>query len=877
MKTILTCFLCLSCSVFRLSAQNLYRISLDEKVQRSSLIVEGKVISQKSFWNPQHTMIFTSSKVEVSKIFKGSLRESTIEVVTQGGSVGSVSIEASDLLELSKDQAGVFFCLPNAINLRSPQSKGVLYDVYSSAQGFLNYDLATNTASAPFAEYRDITNQLYPELVRKTGIPFRSIKTGVTAARPSLRENGMTAVSISSFSPATVNAGALLDPANNVLTINGSGFGTPSGAAAIFFDNADNGTGGTPIGIAFDNPQIISWSDNQIQVRVPTKTGTGTFMVRDASGNMASSPSSLNVLYSILTASFDVLGVTYIKESNLMDANGSGGYDIVYCTSTAGSGVDFNSSTAKQTFQRALATWREISGYNVAETGTTAVQSIADDGINVIMFDNANTGTTPLPAGTLATCYSYNSMCGPDFTNNQAQKTGFDIVVRNTAYSTGSTAFTMGPCPPNASGSTEIDLETVLLHELGHSMNLGHINDGLQGGSVGVVNPGKLMHYSISNSVRRITPDYSAKAAASYALSPQGNSYSTCGLYSGEMTPLATTAESRDECPASFPSSSTPQGTVVTFDLAHATSNRFVDPAYTQIRCDGAGASQTNNAYYAFKTGSSGSLLLTVNGYNTSPSSLTGCTQLYAGVPVTGVRLAVYQANSCPTAGSFPAPVGCATITGDGSLSPISGLTANTNYLLYAEGIENTKANFSLTFGGSLLPIKFSDFSGKVFDAHNELNWKADAAVDVEKMIVQKSTNGTNFENLGEVTDLNKIMEGTYRDHLPYPETFYRLAIVNTDRSMNYSGTILLKRKVANLLTVYPNPSKDDLNIQVSTSANGAYKVELYNSVGQLVRQKTVFHNQTLILPVSDMASGVYRLTLFRNNEKLETHTVVKQ
>jgi hypothetical protein len=250
---------------------------------------------------------------------------------------------------------------------------------------------------------------------------------------------------------------------------------------------------------------------------------------------------------------------------------------------------------------------------------------------------------------------------------------------------------------------------------------------------------------------------------------------------------------------------------------------------------------------------------------------------VYAGIPVTGVRLAVYQASACPTAGSFPTPIGCATITGNGALSPIAGLAANTNYLLYAEGIENTKANFNLTFGGSLLPVKFANFSGQVFDSYNQLFWKTEAAVNVEKMMVQKSINSTSFENMGEVNELNKIMNGSFRDPLPFDETFYRLAIINTDRSTSYSGIVSLKRTHHTLLTAYPNPAKDYLSIQVNSASAGVYKIELYNGVGQLVKQKNIFINQTNSLPVSQLAPGLYQLLLYRNNVKTETHTILLQ
>ncbi|HTM94107.1 MAG TPA: T9SS type A sorting domain-containing protein [Flavisolibacter sp.] len=859
-----------------LNAQGLYRISPEEKVRKSSLIVEGKVVSKQSFWNASHTMIYTYNKVEVFKVFKGNLSKDTIEVVTQGGNVGPDYIEASHLLSLEVNDLGVFFCFPNTIGLRSSNKKEILYDVYSSEQGFLKYDPFRKRASSPFDRYENIEQQLYPDLQSKIGQSLRVIKS--LSLNKSLKESQTLAVGISGFSPTTVNAGALLDPATNVLTINGSGFGAPSGVAAVFFDDADDGLGGNYVAVPYNSPLMISWTATTIQVKVPTKAGTGNIVVQDNTGSNAMSASVLNVNYSVMSIPFTdpLTSIMHMKEINLYNSNGSGGYTIQYSTNTGGSGVDITSSSALATFQRALTTWKETAGFNVTEGGTTTTQAVnAHDATNVIMFDNANTGAPPLADGVLAVCYSGFGICDDNYAGNQAVKMGFDIVIRNSGFSTGSAVFTFGPCPPTSSDFTQVDLETVILHELGHAIGLGHINDSYQGGTVGQINPGKLMNYAVVYSVKRTTPDYSAKAGATYLINPQSNTYGACGI--SEMTPLAKILEPKDDCPATFPSSSIAQGTVIGFDLTHATSNKYVDPAYTQIRCDGIGAAQTNNAYYAFTTNSNtGSLQLSVSGYTTTPASLTTCTQKYPGVPVTGFRLALYQVNSCPSAGSFPAPVACLTINGNGTLTPIAGISANTKYLVYVEGIENTKASFNLQFGGAVLPVQLTKFTGETFTTYNKLHWTTQTTLNVEKIIIQKSSDGINFQRLNDVVNETELINGTIMDPSPYSKTYYRLAITNHDKSINYSNIIALERSQKTHTTVYPNPASRLINIYTNSPSDGSYQLRLYNNVGQLMKQQsTKAPNQVIKMQVDGLPNGIYQLEVYKDGMQLESHKVL--
>lgn len=859
------------------NAQAMYEVTTEEKTQHATIITEGKVVAQESFWNNQHSMIYTSNKVLVYKLFKGGTVSDTIQVLTVGGSVGNESIEASDLLQLNINDIGVFYCTPNILNITSPNNPSVLLDVYSSSQGFLKYDLNAQSASCPFKKYNNISTVFYQAIESQTGQRFRTIRN-LSIDLEQNRSTNITAPTITSFSPDIVNAGALLDPTTNVLTINGSGFGsTPSGSAAVFFDNADDGTGGTPYSVAYNSPLIVSWTDTQIKIRVPTKAGTGSFGVIDASGNQVSSSTALNVLYSAITASFS--SGTYIKEVNNANYNGSGGYTIYYSSNTAGSGVDLNSSQAKATFQRALTTWKEISGYNVIEGGTSSVQAITGDGYNVIMYDNTNTGISPLAAGVLAVCYSYFSICSDNYTLNQAIKREFDITIRNNGVSSGTSNFTLGPCPPNATDYTLSDLETVLLHELGHSIGLGHINDSYVG-SVGYMNPGKLMNYAIVNSSKRVSPDYSAKAGAAYLILQQGNTYGGCTII--EMTPLSTTTESKDNCPTSLPNTALTNGTTVTFDLVHATSNKFSDPAYTNIRCDGAGASQTNNAYYAFKTNSTGgTMIINVSSYTTTPSALTSCSQLYSGIPVTGIRFALYNVNGgLPTSSSgYSSPVACREFSGDGALTSFSGLSSNSNYLIMVEGIENTKANFTFSFSGTAiseganLPLTNLILSGNSDGKEINLQFTAVNEQDMKLYEIERSGDGISFNKIGESQARSSSTSLTwvynFVDKLPINgKNFYRVKAISQNNKIQYSNISLanLNPKIVSF-TIVPNPIEGKkLDLNVSQLKKGNYVISISDELGRVFLKKTILYNglsnQISELMPSTSKSGMYFVKL---------------
>ncbi|MDX2280106.1 MAG: hypothetical protein NW218_10985 [Saprospiraceae bacterium] len=64
----------------------LYEVSLDEKIQMSSLIVEGKVIESKCYRADDET-IYTAHKIKVSALLKGEYLDEYLTVTTWGGEI----------------------------------------------------------------------------------------------------------------------------------------------------------------------------------------------------------------------------------------------------------------------------------------------------------------------------------------------------------------------------------------------------------------------------------------------------------------------------------------------------------------------------------------------------------------------------------------------------------------------------------------------------------------------------------------------------------------------------------------------------------------------------------------------------------------------
>lgn len=469
-----------------------YQVPFSQRITNSSVVIEGKVISQVSFWNPAGDFIYTSNVMEVYKVFKGNITSNQIEVITEGGIVGNVMIKAEPSLQFKLNDVGIFMGVaavnqnPGAAFPPSLQFEGI-----AAHQSFIRYDIKSKTGTDPFNTYNDVATEIYQAIPNLTGVayydvlpyslfPQQNLGPGLPSA---LAFPVITAIT----SPSTAGTFSLV-----TVTGNNFGAGPFGGTRALEFRDANNGGAGF---IPTPANHIVSWSNTSIQAWVPTQAGSGNIRVTNELGESTISAVTITINYN--QSNVNSGGIYY--QPDLINDNGTGGYTYQYNTTFNGN------AAAVAAFERALQTWRCGTFVNFNKLGTTATACQALDNINLVTFD----GSCALPAGVLGVSYSYYSGCGSGnwYLNEN------DLKFRTNG--TGGINWNYGPAP-TAGGL--FDFESVSVHELGHSHQLGH-----------TITPVTVMNYAIGPNTDRRTLTPISETAGGNNIMSRSILNNTCG------------------------------------------------------------------------------------------------------------------------------------------------------------------------------------------------------------------------------------------------------------------------------------------------------------------------------------------------------------
>ena len=457
-RLLLAFFLLLSapCALAQEHSQ-LIPLPLEERVRQSDVIVEGEVVSKQSFWDANHENIYTSNIINVYKVFKGQIQAQQIEVITRGGAVGLHMHVSSSALKLSKGEQGIFFLEKEQAVANTPAAgKYFTARAYGSQQGLVKYDLLRNQATDVFDSYASV-QEVYTAVTRFTGTSYRTVMANERlrqAQQQPVQERRQAQQSplapvVTSFSPQVATAGT-----NTVLTIKGNDFGSRRGDGFVEFPNADDG------GQTYIKPLdevYISWSDTQIQLRIPSAgveegtAGSGEFRVVTNDGTTALSDQELIIEFAYSNINFEGRAFQPI----LIDKDDAGGYTIQFAPSMQ------KNNAAQEGFRRAMNSWICATSINWKIGEPTTTEKSADDDLNIIRFIPGS----EIGEGVLASTVSRYEGCGTD-TDTLFWVKEFDMDINSNI------TWQYGPGGPI---NRQYDFQTVMLHELGHAHQLGHV------------------------------------------------------------------------------------------------------------------------------------------------------------------------------------------------------------------------------------------------------------------------------------------------------------------------------------------------------------------------------------------------------------------
>lgn len=217
--------------------------------------------------------------------------------------------------------------------------------------------------------------------------------------------------------------------------------------------------------------------------------------------------------------------------------------------------------------------------------------------------------------------------------------------------------------------------------------------------------------------------------------------------------------------------------------------------------------------------------------------------------------------------------IGCADVTGPGQdeILTLTNLPAGTYFIRVYNFNPGDEGTFSISAGGSALPITLSSFKGERQGSKNILTWTTLSEQNNKGFELQRSADGTHFSLLSFVD--SKAANGNSTSSLVYSfddsdpsigNSYYRLKQIDKDGRSTLSNVVMIKSDKVSALTItntYPNPATDIINLAIAAPSNNEISLMITDIAGRVVLHQSislVSGDNNLSVNVSKLTSGNY-------------------
>ncbi|MEP6712632.1 MAG: PKD domain-containing protein [Ferruginibacter sp.] len=206
-------------------------------------------------------------------------------------------------------------------------------------------------------------------------------------------------------------------------------------------------------------------------------------------------------------------------------------------------------------------------------------------------------------------------------------------------------------------------------------------------------------------------------------------------------------------------------------------------------------------------------------------------------------------------------------------------LVTGTNYASGIGGFKACTARDSATVivtNCSPLPIQLVYFYGLLSSNNTvQLHWQVSSQENIAKFELEKSYDGIHFNRISSIDKNANTGDYEFSDDQLSSNAailYYRLRSIEKDNTAEVSGIIKIKiaDKKIPLITIWPNPVTDGLNVKIISNQNNTAVITLKNIFGQTIIQKEkalTQGNNDLNLPVLNLSAGIYFINVSINSE----------
>lgn len=173
--------------------------------------------------------------------------------------------------------------------------------------------------------------------------------------------------------------------------------------------------------------------------------------------------------------------------------------------------------------------------------------------------------------------------------------------------------------------------------------------------------------------------------------------------------------------------------------------------------------------------------------------------------------------------------------------------------------------------GLTTLPVNILYFTGKLQANRVVLNWEVDNEINFKEYIVERSVNASEYTAIGDVVAANSKTY-TFTDDattIKGRRVYYRLKKVDKDGSFTYSDVFSVHIPLNIAFSVYPNPAKEVIQLQINSNANTTVQVIIADMVGKIIINKAFASNNGLIrISTNNLTNGTYLVKVFLGGEQ---------